>query len=302
MLLLAQVPQAINYQAVARDANGSILMNQTLTIQFSVISDITTLAVSWQETHSVTTNDYGLFTAIIGQGATTNVGSSAIFDEIDWGSSHHFLKLEIDYGGGLVDMGTTAFSSVPYALHSSNTTKLCDLSIGDEFAGGIIFYLDPTGCHGLVVYPYDNAVNVPWYSNFYDYMGNCHAGIFEGKYNWDPSVCSSFIGGTPSTGLYWDDWFLPSIDELRTMSKSIGNHNTNGNINYSNQVPGMISVSNPANLSGTYWSSTEHTQPLPTSIGNFLYSSRAWKYSFLGSKEGTAEKSNNYRIRCIREF
>ena len=51
------------------------------------------------------------------------------------------------------------------------------------------------------------------------------------------------------------------------MSKSIGNHNTNGNINYSNQVPGMISVSNPANLSGTYWSSTEHTQPLPTSIG-----------------------------------
>ena len=31
------VPQGINYQALARDANGAVLMNQTLTIQFSVI-------------------------------------------------------------------------------------------------------------------------------------------------------------------------------------------------------------------------------------------------------------------------
>jgi hypothetical protein len=36
------VPQGINYQAVARDANGDVLMNQVLTIQLSVISDITT--------------------------------------------------------------------------------------------------------------------------------------------------------------------------------------------------------------------------------------------------------------------
>ena len=33
MLGFAQsVPQGINYQAVARDANGDVLMNQTLTI------------------------------------------------------------------------------------------------------------------------------------------------------------------------------------------------------------------------------------------------------------------------------
>ena len=60
------VPQGINYQAVARDASGEVLSNDTLTIQFSVISDITTSAVSWQETHTVITNDYGLYTAIIG--------------------------------------------------------------------------------------------------------------------------------------------------------------------------------------------------------------------------------------------
>ena len=68
------VPQGINYQALARDANGDVLMNQTLTIQFSVISDITTSAVSWQETHAVSTNDYGLYTSIIGGGTTTTAG------------------------------------------------------------------------------------------------------------------------------------------------------------------------------------------------------------------------------------
>ena len=114
------VPQGINYQAVARDASGAVLMNQALTIQFSVISDITTSAVSWQETHIVTTNDYGLYTAIIGQGTATSVGSSASFDVIDWGASNHLLKVEVDYGGGIfVDMGTTAFMSVPYAINST---------------------------------------------------------------------------------------------------------------------------------------------------------------------------------------
>jgi hypothetical protein len=115
------VPQGINYQAVARDANGDVLMNQTLTIQFSVISDITTGNVSWQETHTVSTNDYGLYTAIIGQGTATSVGSSATFDVIDWGASNHLLKVEVDYGGGIfVDMGTTAFMSVPYSIYSTN--------------------------------------------------------------------------------------------------------------------------------------------------------------------------------------
>ena len=127
------VPQAINYQAVARDASGAVLMNQTLTIQFSIISDITTSAVSWQETHSVTTNDYGLYTAIIGGGTTTNVGSSATFDVIDWGASNHLLKVEVDFGGGIfVDMGTTAFMSVPYSMNVDPTDELQSLSISGD--------------------------------------------------------------------------------------------------------------------------------------------------------------------------
>ena len=128
------VPQGINYQAVARDANGDVMMNQVLTIQFSIISDIINSTISWQETHQDTTNDYGLFTAIIGQGATTNGGSSATFDVIDWASSTHFLKVEMNG----VDMGTTQLMSVPYSLYTETadnidpTDELQSLSISGD--------------------------------------------------------------------------------------------------------------------------------------------------------------------------
>ena len=170
------VPQGINYQAVARDANGDVLMNQALTIQFSVISDIATSAISWQETHTVTTNDYGLFTAIIGGGTTTSVGSSLTFDVIDWGSSNHFLKVEIDYGGSLVDLGTTAFMSVPYSLYgkdedSDPSNEIQTLSIsgdtlfissgnyviipGISFSNALIIY----GCIDSIACNYDSTAN-----------------------------------------------------------------------------------------------------------------------------------------------
>ena len=118
------VPQGINYQAVARDANGDVLVNQSLTIQFSVISDITTSAIIWQETHQDTTNDYGLFTAIIGQGISTSVGSSATFDVVDWGASNHLLKVEIDYGS---DKFSTHASGDPVSIDATISFKELEL-------------------------------------------------------------------------------------------------------------------------------------------------------------------------------
>jgi len=114
------VPQGINYQALARDAAGADLANDTLAVQFSII---TSGSVSWQENHTVTTNEFGLFTAIIGNGTTTNVGSSSTFDVVDWGAAAHSLKVEIDYGNGYLDMGTTDFMSVPYSLHAKTAAN-----------------------------------------------------------------------------------------------------------------------------------------------------------------------------------
>ncbi len=136
------VPQGINYQAVARDATGDELTNHPLDIRLSIISDISSGNISWQETHQDITNSYGLFTAIIGQGRSTSVGSSSTFDLVDWGSSNHFLRVEVDYGSGYVDMGTTAFMSVPYALQAGNSATR---SLGGESGiglpvGAIIFW------------------------------------------------------------------------------------------------------------------------------------------------------------------
>ena len=95
------VPQGINYQAIARDAAGAELANDTLIVQFSVLNGA---AISWQETHTVTTNDFGMFTAIIGGGTSTSNGSSSTFDLVDWGAAAHSLKVEIDYGNGYLDI------------------------------------------------------------------------------------------------------------------------------------------------------------------------------------------------------
>jgi len=168
------VPQGINYQALARDANGNVLMNQTLMIQFSVISDVFTSSISWQETHSVTTNDYGLFTAFIGQGISTSVGSSLSFDVVDWSASNHFLKVEIDYGGGFIDMGTTAFMSVPYSIHAETAETASNVDPTDELqtltiSGDTLFInpgnyivlpsLIPSGCTDSLACNYDASAN-----------------------------------------------------------------------------------------------------------------------------------------------
>ncbi len=60
MIGFGQTPQGVSYQAVARDATGLELSNTALTLQFSVLAGSTIGTISWQETHVVTTNDYGL--------------------------------------------------------------------------------------------------------------------------------------------------------------------------------------------------------------------------------------------------
>ena len=141
------VPLGINYQAVARDAAGVELTNQTLTIQLSVISASATGPVSWQETHSVTTNDFGLFTAVIGQGVNTGGGSSATFDVVDWGSASHYIKVEMNG----IDMGITELMSVPYALQSGNPGPAgADGTNGADGIDGAVGATGPSGAAGAI--------------------------------------------------------------------------------------------------------------------------------------------------------
>lgn len=114
----AQTPQTFPYQAVARDINGNLVSNQTISLRFSVIDGSMIGPYMLQETHTVTTNNLGLFTVNIGQG-TINGGT---FSSINWASGLKYLKVEMDIAGGtnFIEMGITQLLSVPYALHAGN--------------------------------------------------------------------------------------------------------------------------------------------------------------------------------------
>jgi hypothetical protein len=112
----------INYQGAATDANGDELTNQNITIRASVLSATANGNLQWEETHSATTDQFGLFNVVIGQGTNTANGAIASFDDMDWGSGNHFLKIEMDATGGTnyAMIGTTQMMSVPYALYAKS--------------------------------------------------------------------------------------------------------------------------------------------------------------------------------------
>jgi hypothetical protein len=115
----AQVPQALNYQAIARTSSGQIIPSQNIGIRFS-ITDVTGNTVFYQETHNTTTNAFGLFTLAIGKGTAV----SGSVPNIDWSSgSDKYLKVEIAPQGGTnyTLQGTTQLISVPYALYAEKT-------------------------------------------------------------------------------------------------------------------------------------------------------------------------------------
>ncbi len=125
-LVIAQAPpQGINYQAVAMDfSNAEIpgtdalnipVKNEAIKVRFSIIKDQINGVTAYQEEHTTTTDQNGLFQLIIGTGFQL---SSDAFSDIDWSSGYHFLKVEIDISGSYLEMGTQQLWSVPYALYS----------------------------------------------------------------------------------------------------------------------------------------------------------------------------------------
>ena len=114
----SQTPQAISYQAIARDNAGNLIVNQNISLRFSIHDATAAGTIVYQETQSMTTNALGLFTANIGQGTVV----SGSFATIDWGGGSKFIQVEMDAAGGAsyVDMGTQQMLSVPYALNAAN--------------------------------------------------------------------------------------------------------------------------------------------------------------------------------------
>ena len=164
-----------------------------------------------------------------------------------------------------------------YGQQVSFTTSAV-LITGINYAGGIIFYLDSTGMHGLICANNDQSIMASWgcpniqitgadgtaigtgLQNTLDIIGNCTtAGIAA-------NICDSLILNG------YSDWFLPSKEELKLMYANL-------------KIIGVGSFSNTP-----YWSSTEMT-------GAF-----AWEVIFNGGFAQGTGKNNFASVRAVRAF
>ncbi|MVT11291.1 OmpA family protein [Chitinophaga tropicalis] len=108
----------ITYQAVARDAKGSVYALKPIQIRFSILAGSPTGTAVYVERQSKQTTLLGLFSATIGQG-TPEVGS---FNTIPWSNGNQYLKVEIEANadGNFMQAGVMPFMAVPYALYAAN--------------------------------------------------------------------------------------------------------------------------------------------------------------------------------------
>jgi len=115
-------PEAFKYQAVARDAAGQTIANQSVGFQISILEGSTSGNSVYTETHNALTNNFGLVNLGIGNGT----GVTGDFSTIDWGGSSFFLQIEMDASGGtnFQLMGTSQLMSVPYAIHANTAESV----------------------------------------------------------------------------------------------------------------------------------------------------------------------------------
>ncbi len=109
--------QGINFQGVARSANGTILASSNISLRLSVLSKSVDATPEYVETKKVVTNAQGIFSIVIGDGVTATVGT---FKGVNWAEAPKFLKVEMDPSGGTsyINMGITQLQYVPYAFYS----------------------------------------------------------------------------------------------------------------------------------------------------------------------------------------
>jgi len=80
IVAFAQAPQSFQYQAVVRDVNGVALINQPVDFQLSIIPGLPTNPAEYVETHTDTTNSFGIVTLSIGSGTiVSGIFSSNLF-------------------------------------------------------------------------------------------------------------------------------------------------------------------------------------------------------------------------------
>ena len=294
----AQSPNKMSYQAVIRNSSEALVTNTTVGMQISILQGSASGTAVYVETQSPTTNANGLISIKIGDGTV----QSGDFTNIEWANGPYFIKTETDPAGGTdyTITGTSQLLSVPYALHAktaesvSGTITATTYSVGDFAQGGIVFWVDETGQHGLVAAKEDQSTGVRWYAGTY---GNTQAkgdGPFSGEANTSIIIAAQVaIGDDGSTyaaricnelqvtegGKTYGDWYLPSKEELDLMYQNKATIDATAGVNGGSGFARSY-----------YWSSTESN--------NY----NAWIQYFDYGSQYYGNKDAPYRVRAVRAF
>ena len=111
--VLGQAPHSFNYQAILRNADGTIKENETISLQIRIVDDQGN--ASYLEIHNATTNEFGLVNLVIGEGTTSDDLST-----IDWTNGPYFLEITLNG----TTLGTSQLLSVPYAIYAQRAGEV----------------------------------------------------------------------------------------------------------------------------------------------------------------------------------
>jgi hypothetical protein len=138
----AQTTNGIFFQAVARDNFSNPAKDRKIFVQSSIIQSTPTGTKVLTEEHQANTDATGVFSISLGNGVRVG-GTASGLNTIDWSKGPFYLNLKVaitpiggnsswDYNKEWVDMGTTSFGAVPFALYSASSAKVDDkLNIND---------------------------------------------------------------------------------------------------------------------------------------------------------------------------
>jgi len=166
----------------------------------------------------------------------------------------------------------------------NNGAPLTDF-IGLNHAGGIIFYMDPSGNgQGLVAAEMDQSTGAQWGCYGIPISGADRTAIGTGNQNTIDIETGCTTSGTAADICAnlslngFTDWFLPSRDELNEMYLKIGQAATGANQNIGGFADSF------------YWSSSEFADNL------------AWRQRFIDGVQNVDVKGNFGHVRAIRAF
>jgi uncharacterized protein (TIGR02145 family) len=173
----AQAPEKMSYQAIIRNSNNELVINQTIGMQISILKGSANGTAVYTETQTPTTNNNGLVSLEIGNGTIV----SGNFTTIDWANGIYYIKTETDPEGNknYTITGTNQLLTVPYAMHSktaetvigaiTENQNLADVIANNNSANGQIKNVtNPTELQDAATKAYVDAMKEIIYNGILD--------------------------------------------------------------------------------------------------------------------------------------